>query len=309
MSRQFLNLLNQKESCHNDFKPKSLTSARYEVETWNGDELPMVNTYHHTSPLQHMIQRERKKICKKERKINPYLEEFLNCRLCDEFQRRRAFCSWSQKSTLKKEVIEAMATMSKIKYQLRRNANELDESNLVFVDLCAGKGLLSIFITKQYPRSQVHMIDNNKKMVLTHLEATPKIQFHSLDIHSKDVSSFLKHVLQDGEKFLVLVGIHLCGVLSHRAIELYRQGCGNAKKGALLILCPCCLPHRQKRSNVYGHDVRRLSKSLGVSPYLLWCTHLHFDMKATNRNSSMNQDVDMAEDIQQATFLITCSKR
>merc|ERR1719354_1279747 len=46
-------------------------------------------------------------------------------------------------------------------------------------------------------------------------------------------------------KTAVLVGMHLCGNLSERAIELFHR----IKAIKALVLCPCCLPKLRKKAD------------------------------------------------------------
>lgn len=369
-------------------------SARYETATWNDDELPMVSTYrHYPSALQHMISRERKSDTRNDdnqnnhnhhdnhnhqnkptnpTSTNPYMAEFLDSSLCRDLQTQDVFRSWSQKRTLKKEVIEAMAATNQIKKQLKAlhirasNTNTTttletsgggnDGSNLVVFDLCAGKGLLSVVLTKEYPKAKIHMVDNDPRMVLTHLQATPNISFHLLDTHSdalerliqdcsgvrytmknnyggdgddNDVSNTDDSGVDDDDggggdngqedaTVVVLVGIHLCGSLSYRAIQLYRKLVHNGQRSSL-VLCPCCLPRTKKRSQVFGHKVRTTARSLRIPPYQLWCTQLYLELQnATTKTatstasgdngrqqtSNMMPDTEMGNDVEHATFLM-----
>ena len=81
------------------------------------------------------------------------------------------------------------------------------------------------------------MIDMNTSMILDHLEATPNVTFHCLDINSPEVSRLIHDGSDNGNKFVVIVGVHLCGVLSHQAIRLYRE----LPPGRAALVCPSSL--------------------------------------------------------------------
>ena len=66
-----------------------------------------------------------------------------------------------------------------------------------------------------------------------------------------------------------MVGVHLCGDLSRRAVQLWRA-CG----ADALVLCPCCLP-RRRRADAFGFHVVDLARKMRVDGYGLWCTMLY----------------------------------
>lgn len=288
------------------FDPSAVTaSARKDISTFNDDDLPMVETYrHYSSSLTHLIGRETTKSTRKHDNncsthkdaytaTNPYLQEFLGSDLCRALQSDPALASWANKRSLKKEIIEGMATLHRIQEQLETETTVDDK--LVFFDLCSGKGLLSIFLSKTYPTATIHMIDHNPKMVLTHLESTPNVHFHLMDLFSEDMWHLLLEPLtaatNRSSTRIVLVGMHLCGALAYRSIQLYQRLVQSQLCSFMchLIVCPCCLPRRSKQTQVYGHTVKDRAARLGIPAYQLWCTQLYWELRRENFSGKICQ--------------------
>ena len=68
-----------------------------------------------------------------------------------------------------------------------------DGTDVIFFDLCSGKGFTSVFLAHRYPKARVVMIDANKRMNLTHLESlSPRVTFHCLDLYSAETAALLE---------------------------------------------------------------------------------------------------------------------
>jgi hypothetical protein len=97
---------------------------------------------------------------------------------------------------------------------------------------------------------------------------------------------------------VVLVGVHLCGTLSHRAIELYER----IERAVAIVVAPCCLPQR-RRHDVFGFHCKDIARSIGngVTPFQCWCTQLYFRLPLTSkRNMTIDHDVLSTQN----TFLV-----
>jgi hypothetical protein len=69
----------------------------------------------------------------------------------------------------------------------------------------------------------------------------------------------------------VLVGMHLCGILSERAISLFTS----ISSIKALVLSPCCLP--KLRKGVSGFD--EFEKNQDDDVYVSWCKYLKHKIK------------------------------
>jgi hypothetical protein len=140
------------------------------------------------------------------------------------------------------------------------------------------------------------MCDLDKRLELSHLAKLPNVRFHLQDLFSKDAEATVAAAVAgagagagasgddpsnegDGEgegggrvtprSACIIVGIHLCGELSRRAIQLWRNS-----GAAALVMSPCCLP-RRRRHDVFGYHVKDQAKKMKVNSYQLWCTMLY----------------------------------
>ena len=72
----------------------------------------------------------------------------------------------------------------------------------------------------------------------------------------------------------VIVGVHLCGDLARRAIEMWLSAGIRS-----IVLSPCCLVRevgeRKRPCGTFGYGVAKKAKNLGVDAYKLWCLMLY----------------------------------
>lgn len=135
------------------------------------------------------------------------------------------------------------------------------------MDLCSGKGFLSTMLAWEFPKARVYMCDNDESLELTHLSSLPTVHFHLQDLFSDEAEATVREAGRETK--CIVVGIHLCGELSRRAIQIWRD-----TGAAALIMSPCCLP-RRRRHDVFGFHVKDQAKKMKVSNYQLWCTMLY----------------------------------
>jgi hypothetical protein len=98
------------------------------------------------------------------------------------------------------------------------------------------------------------------------------VSFHLEDIFHDDAARTVRNAVDNAHLdggYCLVVGVHLCGDLSRRAVQLWR-GCG----ADALVLCPCCLP-RRRRADAFGFHVVDLARKMRVDGYGLWCTMLY----------------------------------
>ena len=197
---------------------------------------------------------------------------------------------WARKSNLRKEVTEAMGALTQIRrcVPMERDGNgdasgdgcvprdsgeerERDEvgEGLVFVDLCAGRGMLSILMAHFFPAARVLMVDADPKIKLPHLACLPTVEHHLLNIQSAEALNLVRGAARDATRACIVVGVHLCGDLSRRAVQLFLE-----TEARALVLCPCCLP-RRRRHDVFGFHIVDQARSLKREPHSVWCMALH----------------------------------
>lgn len=158
-----------------------------------------------------------------------------------------------------KEVIEAIPIIDEVDQWIRQHQVS---QNVTIIDLCSGKGYLSMILSEYLPPDKVKkfvLVDKAWPMCFAepqphhmnwdHIYAnysegrsyftTWPIPLHTSKQNLKIASAFrgLVKRLSTNDPVLVL-GVHLCGTLSIQAINLFQQ----LPASKLLILKPCCLP-------------------------------------------------------------------
>ena len=228
-------------------------------------------------------------------RTNPHLRAFAESTLPDVLRDDPNFKSWAsiKSKSLRKEIAEASAAASRCPravakaLEARRGTGSVvtgstsgtdplgDGTDVVFFDLCSGKGFTSVFLAHRYPNARVVMVDANKKMNLTHLRSlAPRVTFHCLDLYGEETLALLRReTATSGKKASAVVGVHLCGDLARRAIELW-----DASNADALVLSPCCLVRevfsKKQPCGRFGYGLPKLARQSGWDAYGLWCRFL-----------------------------------
>lgn len=188
-------------------------------------------------------------------------------------------CAWRQRfppalwarlardscSTLLKEAREAVPVIAFV----RQRMAELDpqQGPVTLLDLCSGLGFLGMLLVDLLPSERVHAcvlmdqawplkgttpreLDTPSKKQRTHLnwdhiyglpwQSTLTTRRCDLKIPSTH-AQILEKVLEPAPGPVFILGVHLCGILSIRAVETFNRG----PKCVGLVLKPCCLPPLQ----------------------------------------------------------------
>jgi hypothetical protein len=120
----------------------------------------------------------------------------------------------------------------------------------------SGKGLGATLLSYLLPNGHVVMIDANGEMALEHVLSRPNLSFRHLDIFSAGVPAVVQQETA-GSSFCIALGMHLCGALSPRLIDLSVA----LDDIDAMVLCPCCL------KGAHGKAVAAAAKARGVEPY------------------------------------------
>eukprot|EP00984_Skeletonema_dohrnii_P006565 scaffold2352_cov90-Skeletonema_dohrnii-CCMP3373.AAC.4 len=177
-----------------------------------------------------------------------------------------------QNMRLRKEISESMGVLSAVQqccYELKGGkdggtAKEEDTfhlENVFLIDLCSGRGLTTalggalhddddnddgngnssnnffLSIDRMLPHTVPHFLQDGENR-----------KYLSRDVMSETLFAELQEIVSeqlDLDRTPILVGMHLCGVLSERAVEFFERI--PSIKG--IVLSPCCLPkrHEQKK--------------------------------------------------------------
>ena len=156
---------------------------------------------------------------------------------------------------------------------------------MAIVDVGAAKGWCSLFCATRFPRARIAMVDKDRGLNLEHLAALPNVSFTLLDVYRNDAAAVLRGLF-GAAGVQVLLGVHLCGPLSVRAADLFKDELPDC---TALVLAPCCLPKqrlpkapRRDREGfspvnfAFGLGLSKAARRLGVCPYQLWATSLLF---------------------------------
>mmetsp|Transcript_10353 Transcript_10353/g.30894 ORF Transcript_10353/g.30894 Transcript_10353/m.30894 type:complete len:156 (+) Transcript_10353:238-705(+) len=132
---------------------------------------------------------------------------------------RRLLCMRSRV----KEVSEASSMCEAVRSLAGAERMSSGGEGMVVFDVCSGKGLGATLLSFLLPRGRVVMLDSNGGMDLSHLRARPNLSFRHVDLFSADTPAVLREEAA-GASYVVAVGMHLCGALSPRLIDLAVAG-------------------------------------------------------------------------------------
>jgi hypothetical protein len=208
---------------------------------------------------------------------------------------------------LRKEVSESWAILSAIQQTCHQLNLSSDMSQIMVVDLCSGKCLTTTLLSILYPKGKFLAVDKLPEQMVPHCakshatilqrgsNSSPINRWYlSRDIRSKifvhDLERYIRShcyypddipsANQQSQKLCrvaFLVGMHLCGHLSSRAIEIFEK----ISQISALILSPCCLPRAKDRI-----DVVKLNEESGFghenTMYEHWADHLKSMVEKVN---------------------------
>jgi hypothetical protein len=142
------------------------------------------------------------------------------------------------------------------------------QSDLLFLDVCSGKGILSFLLTFLFPTAKVVMIDFNAKIKRDHLSHPRfhQVSFVHVDLYTPAASEYIERLLDEESmqgRTVISFGLHLCGTLSTRLVELFN----NQPRMDVLVLSPCCMPIKRKGGDKLNELIRRTQ----WCGYSYWC--------------------------------------
>lgn len=162
------------------------------------------------------------------------------------------------------------------------NDNTLDLKNIFMIDLCSGKGITSALASALFPHGGNHFLSIDKMNAHTvphyFFLDEERISYMSRDIFNKRMLGQLQDLVQkhtNKGRTTILVGMHCCGILSERVIEIFEsipeiQG---------IVLSPCCLPKSHELKKELSQFTPPTQK--GEDPFPSWCQHLKRRVETT----------------------------
>lgn len=199
---------------------------------------------------------------------------------------------------IRKELTETYAALQMLKRRYSNSNGDDDDKvdlNTAFViDLCSGKSLTTLLCGLAYPQGRFLAVDKLPAERVAH-----HIEYWSCDIlidkFEDDLFAEIQREVvtaadgQPGRTSVILVGMHLCGSLSERAIALFAK---NTDIEALL-LCPCCLPRNPKGAVAQMRkELRQQEFRSQADMYHGWVDYLH-EQCETIENVTIQRHMDL----------------
>ena len=140
---------------------------------------------------------------------------------------------------------------------------ELDlKQPLQILDLCGGRGDLSLMIASRYPNSNVTIMDRNRQGLM---QAKYRASMLGLkNVHTEEIDLFKSNQLDSNIKWDIVLGLHACGSLADVIISEFRPRCRH------MFIVTCCFgkmqpTHRFSRfadsdANGLNSETSRLAK-------------------------------------------------
>mmetsp|Transcript_1494 Transcript_1494/g.2228 ORF Transcript_1494/g.2228 Transcript_1494/m.2228 type:complete len:396 (-) Transcript_1494:28-1215(-) len=173
-----------------------------------------------------------------------------------------------KKDRVVKELIESAPVIEFVK---RAMDNQGDDEKFTIIDLCSGKGYLSMFLSEILPKEKVDkFILVDKAWAIANKKTTTELKPHHMNwdhIYGTTVNTdgeessyfttwpiplytskqdlkdscnqrqMTKHFFNKIDGPVIILAVHLCGTLSLKAIDMF-----NNNQVKLFALKPCCLP-------------------------------------------------------------------
>lgn len=139
------------------------------------------------------------------------------------------------------------------------------------VDLCCGRGITAAYVAAALPDWHVTAVDRASESGLPHYEegGLSNVRFMRLDLFDASCSLRIRERTDEVALPVVVLGMHCCGQLSLKVIEVYED-----IGAAALVLCPCCLPMSSKARAVSELPEHLWSSPVATEKYTAWATFL-----------------------------------
>lgn len=164
---------------------------------------------------------------------------------------------------LRKELSESVSILEALQH-----AAPAFGSGWRVVDLCCGKSITAALVSLQYPEVSVSAIDKLAPRFLPHFNegCNCRVHYSQVDVLHESFVPELRKLVQQEARPTALLGMHLCGKLSLRAIDAFVQ----LPEVHTVVLSPCCLP----RKGDAGSPPHLYATKDAAEQYRLWARHL-----------------------------------
>lgn len=227
--------------------------------------------------------------------------------------------------SLKKEITELMGALCTIEHVLKKETLALPdicstcnnddnvefgtilslEKDIVFYDICSGKGVASSFLTLMFPQAHIKMVDFDNFLNLEHLQlpCMQNVSYNHLDIYTDAFESFVKSELDYCRlhgRTPIFLGLHLCGTLSTRLGSLYNK----LEHMPMLVISPCCMPRRKRKDKSKHRD---FIKKNGWNGYDFWCLSVFVGLDSFTSYRNIRQDMFVASE--KNKYIYACRRK
>lgn len=182
-----------------------------------------------------------------------------------------------------KEMNECAPVVVAVREALRRRASDESEPPATIVDLCSGFGFLGMLLSEVLEPGAVeciHLVDQMWPMANAKESGPTQITWEHIRApgwpiplrtrktnlkKGAEMRQLEKYIIGSASGSVIVAGVHLCGALAIKAIELFNR---RRDKIAMICLKPCCLPGRIHAAREESWTVRPVSQAL----------HAHFKL-------------------------------
>ena len=167
---------------------------------------------------------------------------------------------------LRKEISESMGVLHAVQsccVSLGISSNNISDDdgssinlqNIFLIDLCSGKGITTALcgaMNGQDGNNNNYFLAIDKMLIHTipHFLTKDKVHYLCRDVMTEElfgeISNIVEEQTKENGRTCILVGMHLCGILSERAIDLFEKT--NGIRG--IVLSPCCLPRKNDMAKI-----------------------------------------------------------
>lgn len=137
------------------------------------------------------------------------------------------------------------------------------------IDLCCGRGITAAFIGAAFSGWQVTAVDRVAEVALPHFAqgGLNNVRYLQLDLFSDGCLPAIRARTDAVGLPVVVLGMHCCGQLSLKAIDIYEQD----PHARAIVLCPCCLPMSGKEQVDF---LPASADAAAEDPYAAWADFL-----------------------------------
>ncbi|KAL9179250.1 hypothetical protein ACHAXT_008540 [Thalassiosira profunda] len=187
---------------------------------------------------------------------------------------------------LRKEISESYAILHAVQeccvslgVQKNTEMGNVDLQNIFLVDLCSGKGITTAIcgaLADETSNNSFLAVDKVLPHTVPHFLDSDSIRYLCRDIMTEEIFAELAEIVRrqthENKRTCILVGMHLCGLLSERAIDFFER----IPDIRGLVLSPCCLPKKEEQKHISftkGMPEQGAANG-GLQYYFRWAEHL-----------------------------------